>query len=135
MFLCGKFKFDLSRPLVMGIVNVTPDSFSDGGCHLSTGGAIAHARKLIEDGADILDIGGESTRPGAATVSEQEELDRILHVIEGLRGISVPISVDTYKPGVMRAALVAVRVWSTTSTHCRRRGRSQWSREAMRQCV
>jgi dihydropteroate synthase len=107
MFLCGKFKFDLSRPLVMGIVNVTPDSFSDGGCHLSTWDAIAHAMKLIEDGADILDIGGESTRPGAATVSEQEELDRILHVIEGLRGISVPISVDTYKPGVMRAALAA----------------------------
>ena len=107
MFLCGKFKFDLSRPLVMGIVNVTPDSFSDGGCHISTWDAIAHAVKLIEDGADILDIGGESTRPGAATVSEQEELDRVLHVIEGLRGISVPISIDTYKPGVMRAALAA----------------------------
>jgi dihydropteroate synthase len=107
MFHCGKFQFDLSRPLVMGIVNVTPDSFSDGGRHLSAGDAIAHAMKLIEDGADILDIGGESTRPGAAIVSEQEELDRVLHVIEGLRGISVPLSIDTYKPGVMRAALVA----------------------------
>lgn len=107
MFLCGKFKFDLSRPLVMGIVNTTPDSFSDGGHHITTADAVAHARQLIDDGADILDIGGESTRPGAATVSEQEELDRVLYVIEGLRGISVPISIDTYKPGVMRAALAA----------------------------
>ena len=107
MFHCGKFQFDLSRPLVMGIVNVTPDSFSDGGHHLSAADAIAHARQLIDDGADILDIGGESTRPGAATVSEQEELDRVLYVIEGLRGISVPISIDTYKPEVMRAALAA----------------------------
>ena len=91
----------------MGIVNVTPDSFSDGGRHVSTAEAIAHALKLIEDGADILDIGGESTRPGAATVSEQEELDRVLYVIEGLRGNPVPISIDTYKPEVMRAALAA----------------------------
>lgn len=107
MFRCGKFQFDLSRPLVMGIVNVTPDSFSDGGRHVSTAEAIAHALTLIEDGADILDIGGESTRPGAVTVSEQEELDRVLQVIEGLRGISVPLSIDTYKPGVMCAALAA----------------------------
>jgi dihydropteroate synthase len=107
MLLCGKFQFDLSRPLVMGIVNVTPDSFSDGGHHASTAAAIAHALQLIADGADILDIGGESTRPGAAEVSEQEELDRVLPVIEGLRGISVPISIDTYKPEVMRAALAA----------------------------
>lgn len=107
MLHCGKFQFDLSRPLVMGIVNVTPDSFSDGGSHSSAAAAIAHAHQLLEDGADILDIGGESTRPGAASVSEQEELDRVLPVIEGLRGISVPISIDTYKPGVMRAALAA----------------------------
>ncbi len=106
-FHCGKFRFDLARPLVMGIVNVTPDSFSDGGRHASTAAAIAHARQLIEDGADILDIGGESTRPGAASVSEQEELDRVLPVIEGLRGIRVPISIDTCKTGVMRAALAA----------------------------
>jgi dihydropteroate synthase len=91
----------------MGIVNVTPDSFSDGGHHASTEAAISHARQLIEDGADLLDIGGESTRPGAAEVSEQEELDRVLPVIEGLRGISVPISIDTCKPQVMRAALAA----------------------------
>jgi dihydropteroate synthase len=107
MLCCGKFQFDLARPLVMGIVNVTPDSFSDGGQHVSTAAAIAHAVQLIEDGADILDIGGESTRPGAAMVSEQEELVRVLPVIEGLRGIAAPISIDTYKPGVMRAALAA----------------------------
>ena len=107
MLHCGKFQFDLARPLVMGIVNVTPDSFSDGGCHLSTADAVAHAQQLVADGADILDIGGESTRPGAAIVSEQEELGRVLHVIEGLRCMSVPISIDTYKPQVMRAALAA----------------------------
>ncbi len=106
MFLhCGQFQLDLSRPLVMGIVNVTPDSFSDGGHHVTTDAAIAHALKLIEDGADILDIGGESTRPGAASVSEQEELDRVLPVLEGLRGVAIPISIDTYKPIVMRAAI------------------------------
>ncbi|KAF0206292.1 MAG: dihydropteroate [Gallionellaceae bacterium] len=105
--LCGKFKLDLSHPKVMGIVNVTPDSFSDGGKHLSHAAAIAHAQRLIEEGADILDIGGESTRPGAVAVSEQEELDRVLPVIEGLRDIAVPISIDTWKPSVMRAALAA----------------------------
>jgi dihydropteroate synthase len=107
MLHCGKFQFDLSRPLVMGIVNVTPDSFSDGGRHASTAAAIAHAVQLLEDGADILDIGGESTRPGAAEVNTQEELDRVLPVIEGLRSIAVPISIDTYKPEVMHAALAA----------------------------
>lgn len=91
----------------MGIVNVTPDSFSDGGYHASADAAIAHAHQLIQDGADILDIGGESTRPGAAAVSEQEELDRVLPVIEGLHGIPLPISIDTWKPGVMTAALAA----------------------------
>ena len=104
---CGKFKLDCSRPKVMGIVNVTPDSFSDGGKHLSHQAAIAHAHRLVEEGADILDIGGESTRPGAALVSEQEELDRVLPVIEALRETHVPISIDTYKPAVMRAALAA----------------------------
>jgi dihydropteroate synthase len=91
----------------MGIVNVTPDSFSDGGQHLQRETAIAHARQLIEDGADILDIGGESTRPGAQPVTLQEELDRVLPVIGGLSGIPVPISIDTCKPEVMRAALAA----------------------------
>jgi dihydropteroate synthase len=104
---CGKFQLVLSHPLVMGIVNVTPDSFSDGGHYSTTHSAIAHALQLIEDGADILDIGGESTRPGAAPVSVQEELDRVLPVIEGLRGLAVPISIDSYKPSVMRAAILA----------------------------
>jgi len=104
---CGNFKLDLSRPLVMGIVNVTPDSFSDGGQHLQRDAALAHAQQLIAEGADILDIGGESTRPGAQPVGVQQELDRVLPVIEGLRGAPVPVSIDTCKPEVMRAALAA----------------------------
>ena len=104
---CGKFHLDLAHPKVMGIINVTPDSFSDGGRYVSSAAAIEHAQQLIADGADLLDIGGESTRPGAAEVSEQEELDRVLPVIEGLRGCEVPLSIDTWKPGVMRAALKA----------------------------
>jgi len=108
MFLhCGPFRLDLSRPLVMGIVNATPDSFSDGGQHLRRDAAITHAQQLIAEGADILDIGGESTRPGAQPVSVREELERVLPIIEGLRGISVPLSVDTCKPEVMRAAIAA----------------------------
>lgn len=91
----------------MGIVNVTPDSFSDGGRFYSSAQALDHALRLIDDGADILDIGGESTRPGAQAVSEQVELDRILPVLEGLCDCGVPISVDTMKPAVMRAALAA----------------------------
>ena len=91
----------------MGIVNVTPDSFSDGGQHLQRDAALAHAQQLIAEGADILDIGGESTRPGAQPVSVQQELDRILPVIEGLRGAPLPISIDTFKPEVMRAAIAA----------------------------
>jgi len=91
----------------MGIVNVTPDSFSDGGMHLQRGPALAYAHQLIAEGADILDIGGESTRPGARPVSIQEELDRVLPVIEGLRGAPVPISIDTFKPEVMQAAIAA----------------------------
>ena len=104
---CGKYTLTLDRPYVMGIVNVTPDSFSDGGFHSTTTSAVEHAHRLIEEGADLLDIGGESTRPGAATVSEQQELDRVLPVIEILRSISIPISIDTYKPVVMRAAIAA----------------------------
>jgi len=104
---CGSFRLDTSRPLVMGIVNVTPDSFSDGGKHLRRDAALAHAHQLIAEGAAILDIGGESTRPGAAPVSVQEELDRVMPVLEGLRGAPVPLSIDTHKPEVMRAALAA----------------------------
>lgn len=104
---CGSFKLDLSHTLIMGIVNVTPDSFYDGGRHSQHDAALAHAHKLIQEGADILDIGGESTRPGAQPISLQEELDRIMPVIEGLHDAPVPLSVDTYKPEVMRAALAA----------------------------
>ena len=107
MLHCGNHRFDPTRPLVMGIVNVTPDSFSDGGRHATTELALAHAQQLIADGADILDIGGESTRPGAAAVSEQEELERVLPLIESLRDSGIPLSIDTWKPGVMRAALAA----------------------------
>ena len=97
---------DLTRPLIMGIVNVTPDSFSDGGRYFDRSIAIEHGRRLIDEGADLLDIGGESTRPGAADVPEAEEIDRVLPLVEALRD-TAPISVDTSKPGVMRAALAA----------------------------
>jgi dihydropteroate synthase len=97
----------LARPLIMGIVNVTPDSFSDGGQHASRDTALAHALRLIEEGADILDIGGESTRPGAAEVSQAEEIDRVVPLIAALARRGVPLSVDTSKPEVMRAALAA----------------------------
>lgn len=107
MLHCGNYRLDLSRPLVMGIVNVTPDSFSDGGRHLLRDAAIAHAQQLMAEGADILDIGGESTRPGAQSVSVQEELDRVLPVIEGLHDCAVPLSIDSCKAEVMRAALAA----------------------------
>ena len=97
----------LARPLIMGIVNITPDSFSDGGQHPTHGAALAHARRLIEEGADILDIGGQSTRPGAADVALDEELERVVPLVESLAGEGVPLSVDTSKPEVMRAALDA----------------------------
>ncbi|MEN6584556.1 MAG: dihydropteroate synthase [Sulfuricella sp.] len=105
MLHCGRFKLSLDRPLIMGIVNVTPDSFSDGGKFYITEHAIAHALQLIEHGADILDIGGESTRPGAQSVGVAEELDRIAPVLEGLAHCGLPLSVDTLKPEVMRAAI------------------------------
>ena len=105
---CAGRKLLLDRPRVMGIVNVTPDSFADGGAHDSTDQAVAHALALAEQGADILDVGGESTRPGAAEVSVQEELRRVIPVIERLaRETSLPISIDTSKPEVMRAAVAA----------------------------
>jgi dihydropteroate synthase len=104
---CGNFTLSLARPLIMGVVNVTPDSFSDGGQFHSAQAAVAQAGRLIEEGADILDIGGESTRPGATPVPLGEELARVMPVLEALRGSPVPISVDTYKPEVMRAAVAA----------------------------
>lgn len=107
-FQCGRFQLDLTRPHVMGIVNVTPDSFSDGGKYSSVELAVEHALQLIAEGADILDIGGESTRPGAQPVSLEEELRRVIPVIEALVKVStVPLSIDTYKPEVMRAAIAA----------------------------
>ncbi|MHB8520402.1 MAG: dihydropteroate synthase [Limisphaerales bacterium] len=103
------FEFVFPRPaLVMGVVNVTPDSFSDGGKFLDPAAAVAHALKLVEEGAGIIDIGGESTRPDAAPVSEAEELRRVLPVIELLAGrVRVPLSIDTQKPAVARTALQA----------------------------
>jgi dihydropteroate synthase len=97
----------LARPLLMGVVNVTPDSFSDGGRHFSREAAVAHARRLAAEGADILDLGGESTRPGADPVPEQEEINRVIPVLESLRNLPIPVSIDTRRPGVMRAALAA----------------------------
>ena len=104
-----QFGFAFPRPtVVMGIVNVTPDSFSDGGRFLDPPAAVAHALQLVEQGAEIIDVGGESTRPGASPVSEAEELRRVMPVVEQLAGqIKVPISIDTVKPGVAREALAA----------------------------
>jgi dihydropteroate synthase len=98
----------LDRTRVMGIVNVTPDSFSDGGEHFDPEAAVAHGLRLVEEGADILDVGGESTRPGAGAVTLEEELRRVLPVVEALaRETTVPVSIDTYRPEVMRAAVAA----------------------------
>lgn len=104
----GSLDLDFTRPAIMGIVNATPDSFSDGGRYLAPADAIAHAQKMIDEGADILDIGGESTRPGAAAVDAGEELDRVLPIIEGIRATSdIPISIDTQKALVAAQALEA----------------------------
>lgn len=105
MLRCGKFELPLERPLLMGIVNLTPDSFSGDGLASDTARAIAHARAQIEAGADLLDLGAESSRPGAIPTSLDDELRRLLPVLEALDGCGVPISVDTYKPEVMRAAI------------------------------
>ncbi len=104
---CGKFTLSLSRPLIMGVVNITPDSFSDGGEFSSTQTAVARARQLIDEGADIIDLGGESTRPGAGGVTLDEERRRVLPALEQLAGGAVPVSVDTQKPELMREALAA----------------------------
>ena len=105
---CGRFLFDWSKrrsPLVMGILNVTPDSFSDGGQYASRDAALRHAEQLISEGAEMIDVGGESSRPGSEPLGLQEELDRVMPVLEVLKNAPVAISVDTYKAKVMRAAL------------------------------
>ena len=105
---CGGRQLRLDRPRIAGIINVTPDSFSDGGQHLATVAAIAHGLKLVEEGADLVDVGGESTRPGAEPVSAADEIARVIPVIEALaKQVGVPISIDTSKPEVMRAAVAA----------------------------
>jgi dihydropteroate synthase len=102
-----RFQIDLSEPKVMGIVNVTPDSFSDGSRHASTRAALLHCEQLVKDGAHILDVGGESTRPGAVPVPLDEEMRRVLPVLQEAVKLGVPISVDTYKSAMMQAALDA----------------------------
>jgi dihydropteroate synthase len=101
----SRFAIDLVQPRVMGIVNVTPDSFSDGGAHASTEAAVRHCAQLVDEGADMLDIGGESTRPGSPVVPLEVELARVLPVVREAVKLGIPISVDTYKPEVMRAVL------------------------------
>lgn len=103
----SRFDLDLSSPKVMAIVNVTPDSFSDGGQHANTSAALRHCEQVMRDGAHILDIGGESTRPGSPAVSLEDELARVLPVVKEAVKLGVPVSVDTYKPEVMQAVLDA----------------------------
>lgn len=103
----GRYSLSLDRPLIMGIVNLTPDSFSDGGKFVDPARAVQHARQLLADGADILDLGGESSRPGAEAVSEEEEWRRLMPVLEQLVELPIPISVDTCKPGIMSRAIAA----------------------------
>ncbi|TFW21587.1 dihydropteroate synthase [Massilia arenosa] len=105
---CGRFGFNLDKKaVVMGILNVTPDSFSDGGRHASLEFAVTHAEQMIEQGVDMIDIGGESSRPGAPVVPLEEELRRVMPVIYALRELDKPLSIDTYKPEVMREAVLA----------------------------
>jgi dihydropteroate synthase len=102
---CGRYRLPLDRPLIMGVINVTPDSFFDGGRHATSSAAIEHALRLASDGADILDIGGESTRPGAEPIALEVELARLVPVIEALRDCGKPLSIDTRTPEVMRRVL------------------------------
>lgn len=106
-FYCGRFVLDAGRPLIMGVINLSDDSFSGDGLHGNTVAAIAQGRRLIEEGAHILDFGAESSRPGARPVPAQQEIDRLLPVLEALRDCGTPLSIDTVKPQVMRVALAA----------------------------
>ena len=105
--VCGAHVLDLSRPRVMGILNVTPDSFADGGRHFDHARALDHARRMLADGADLIDVGGESTRPGAMGIGARTEMQRVLPLVEALAAEGVLVSVDTSKPAVMRAAAAA----------------------------
>jgi dihydropteroate synthase len=107
VLICGHHRLSLDRPLVMGVLNVTPDSFSDGGRFLDPSTALDHAQRMIADGADLVDVGGESTRPGALPTPEREELERIIPLIEKIAVQGIPVSADTRKPAVMRAAIAA----------------------------
>ena len=110
---CGELSLDLSVPHVMGILNVTPDSFSDGGKHNGKAQAIAHAKQMIADGATIIDVGGESTRPGASVVEVEEEIRRVVPVVEALAELDVVISIDTSQPEVIQAAVAAgAHIWN-----------------------
>jgi len=110
---CGELSLDLSVPQVMGILNVTPDSFSDGGQHNGKVQAIAHAKQMIADGATVIDVGGESTRPGASVVEVEEEIRRVVPVVEALAELDVVISIDTSEPEVIRAAVAAgAHIWN-----------------------
>ena len=110
---CGNLKLDLSTPHVMGILNVTPDSFSDGGRHNSKDMAVAHAKQMIADGATVIDVGGESTRPGASAVDVAEEIRRVVPVVEALSKLDVVISIDTSQPEVIQAAVQAgAHIWN-----------------------
>ncbi|MDH1488651.1 dihydropteroate synthase [Acinetobacter johnsonii] len=110
---CGELSLDLSIPHVMGILNVTPDSFSDGGKHNGKAQAIAHAKQMIADGATVIDVGGESTRPGASVVEVEEEIRRVVPVVEALAELDVVISIDTSQPEVIQAAVAAgANIWN-----------------------
>lgn len=104
-FVCGRFNLSMQRPLIMGVINITPDSFSDGGDFLDTARAVAHAQRLVDEGADIVDLGGASSRPGSSPVSLEDERRRVLPVLEKLAQLDVPVSVDTTKPELMREVL------------------------------
>ena len=106
-FACGRYRLKLDRPMVMGILNITPDSFSDGGKFLMRDAALRRAEQMLAEQVDLIDIGGESTRPGAAPLPLDEELERVVPLVEALRDCGVPLSIDTYKPAVMRASLAA----------------------------
>jgi dihydropteroate synthase len=107
VLFCGRFRLALDRPLVMGVLNITPDSFSDGGRYLDPAAALERAQRMIAEGADLIDVGAESTRPGAQPTPESAEMERIVPLVEKLAGASVPVSVDTRRPTVMRAAIAA----------------------------